>query len=200
MNKKNPENLINRDKKTIEEWFLNYADSIYMFIYRRVEKDRQTAIDILQDTFLEALGNINKYQPSKGNVLTWLILLSRNHIKKALRQKTRFSNCTDIKPDGTFLTAIEKISDEPLPDEIIEKEETAELVQITLATLPKKYRDVLNQFYYQQKMMKQIASDNGQSQIAAKITLYRARNAFRKAFLKTVKLLHNPCSTERGIL
>ncbi|MFA5293669.1 MAG: RNA polymerase sigma factor [Phycisphaerae bacterium] len=191
---------MDKEREMIEKWFLTYADSVYAFVYTRVEKNRQTAADVLQATFLEALENINKYQSSKGTVLTWLILLSRNHIKNALRQKEKFANFSPDSGDGELTAVIEKIADEPLPDEIIEKQETAELVQITLAGLPEKYRDVLNQFYCRQKMIKQIAEDNRQSKIVVKITLHRARNAFKKAFLKNSKSLHSPCCSERRTL
>lgn len=191
---------MDKNRKMIEKWFLTHADSVYAFVYTRVGKNRQTAADVLQATFLEALEKINKYQPSKGNALTWLILLSRNHIKNALRQREKLINYTTEQiGDGELAAAFEKIASEPLPDEIIEKKETEELVQMTLAGLPKKYRDVLSQFYYQQKMIKEIASGSGQSQMTVKITLYRARNAFKKSFLQISKSLNNSCSMEGGI-
>jgi RNA polymerase sigma factor (sigma-70 family) len=80
---------MDKDRKMIEKWFLTYADNVYAFVYTKVGENRQTAADVLQATFLEALEKIDKYQPSKGNALTWLILLSRNHIKNALRQREK---------------------------------------------------------------------------------------------------------------
>jgi RNA polymerase sigma-70 factor (ECF subfamily) len=177
-----------KDNKLIEKWFQHHADGVYTYIAGRVNGNRQTAIDILQETFCEALENINKYRPEKGSELTWLILLSKNHIKAALKNKQRFCNVTD---DGesfeNFANIFEKIADQPLPDEIIERKETAQLVQITLASLPAKYRDLLHQFYYQQKKIKVIAAENGQNQIAVKVRLMRARILFKNAFLKISK-------------
>jgi RNA polymerase sigma-70 factor (ECF subfamily) len=189
-----------KDRKMIEKWFLTYADSVYAFVYARVGENRQAAADVLQATFLEALEKIDKYQSSRGNALTWLLLLSRNHIKNVLRQREKLiTYATEQNDDGKLAAAIAKIADEPLPEEIIEKKETAELVRITLAGLPEKYRNALNQFYYQRKMIKEIASENRQSQARVKITLYRARNAFKKSFLQISKSLNDSCSTEGGI-
>ena len=78
-----------------------------------------------------------------------------------------------------------------MPDEIIERKETAQLVQITLASLPAKYRDLLHQFYYQQKKIKDIAAETGQNQIAVKVRLMRARILFKNAFLKISKSANN---------
>jgi len=193
---------MDKDRKMIEKWFLTYADSVYAFIYERTGKNKQTAKDVLQETFLEAIKNISSYQPSRGNVLIWLIMLSRNQIKKAVTQQNRFSNHIDNNQTGNdgLYFAMEKISDEPLPDEILQKRETAELVQLTLASIPEKYRAVLEQFYYQRKMIKQIAEDTGKSQIIIKITLHRARKAFKKALLKNSKSLYSVPASERGVL
>jgi RNA polymerase sigma-70 factor (ECF subfamily) len=172
----------------IEKWFKHHADGVYAYIAGRVGGDRQTAIDILQETFFEALKNINKYQPQKGNELTWLILLSKNHIKAAIKNRQRFCNITEDEDNSeNFAYIFEKIANEPLPDEIIEKKETAELVRITLASLPAKYRDLLHQYYYQQKKLKDIAVENKQNSIAVKVRLMRARNLFKKKFLKLSK-------------
>jgi len=193
---------MDKDRKMIEKWFLTYADSVYAFIYERTGRNKQTAKDVLQETFLEAIKNISSYQPSRGNVLTWLIMLSRNQIKKAITQQNRFSNHIDNNQTGNdgLYFAVEKISYAPLPDEILQKRETAELVQLTLASIPEKYRAVLVQFYYERKMIKQIAEDTGKSQIIIKITLHRARKAFKKALLKNSKSLYGVPASERGVL
>lgn len=185
-------NLLKQDKKAIEEWFGRSADGVYTFIYNKVGKDSELATDILQETFLQAIKRINEYDPQKGNMFSWLIALSRNNIKNALIQKNKFSTCIDEYNDANFEFAIlAKIADVPLPDEIVEKKETAELVQITLAGLPEKYRNILNQFYYQKKMIKEIAFINKQKQISIKVSLHRARNAFKKAFLENGSSLHD---------
>jgi len=49
------------------------------------------------------------------------------------------------------LRAFEQIATEPLPDELIEKAETAELVQMTLANIPANYKYVLKEYYYRLK-------------------------------------------------
>jgi len=167
-----------------------------LYIAGRVGGDKQTAIDILQETFFEALKKIDKFQPEKGSELTWLILLSKNHIKAALKNKQRFCNVTEDDCEN-FAHIFEKIADQPLPEEIIERKETIELVQITLASLPAKYKELLHQFYYQQKKLKEIAIENKQNIIAVKVRLMRARNLFKKEFLKLAKSISETDSSNK---
>jgi RNA polymerase sigma-70 factor (ECF subfamily) len=179
---------LTKDGKIIEKWFHRHADGVYAYIAGRVCGDKQAAIDILQETFLEALKNINKYRPEKGSELTWLILLSKNHIKAAFKARQKFISVEEDNNWENLSIIFEKISDQPLPDEIIERKETTDLVRITLASLPAKYRELLHQFYYQQKKLKDIALENKQNVIAVKVRLMRARNLFKKEFLKLSKL------------
>ncbi|MHC4758702.1 MAG: RNA polymerase sigma factor, partial [Planctomycetota bacterium] len=88
--------------------------------------------------------------------------------------------------------AYELIATEPLPDEILEREETAELVRMTLTNIPGNYKVVLTEHYYQQKALREIAVSMGVSEGAVKVMLHRARGAFKAAFLRLSKSLDNP--------
>jgi len=59
----------------IEHWFLKYADDLYTFIFYRIGKNHELAADLVEDTFMSALRNIERYDPIRGTMLTWLRLL-----------------------------------------------------------------------------------------------------------------------------
>jgi len=133
-------------------------------------------------------------------MFAWLTLLSKNFIKHTLRERGREISYDRIWQDidSGLLTAFEQIATEPLPDEVIEKAETAQLVQMTLANIPANYKLVLKQYYYQLKQPKEIALAVGVSEGAIKMMLYRARQAFKAAFLRLEQSFNNPDLLEGG--
>lgn len=186
--------LRRRDIKAIERWFRVYSDTLYTFIYYRVNKDAELAADIVQETFIGAIGRVEQYDPNKGSMFAWLTYLSKNYINKALRERGRHLSYEQVWQhiDTGLLQSFEKIATEPLPDEIIQRKETAELVQMTLANIPANYKEVLKEYYYQRKALKEIASLHGVSDGAIKALLHRARKAFKEAFLRLGESFNGP--------
>lgn len=181
--------LKNRDKDTIKQWFNEFADRLHTIVYYRIGRDSDLAADIVQQTFTIALLKIKEYQPARGDMLVWLISLSRNITRKMLKEKNRQLS---FEPNlhsmnGRLFQLCSAIDSHPLPADIIEQAELVDLVRKTLATLPERYRKVLRQYYYEQNPIKKIAELEHLSQPALRILLYRARKAFKKHLLKSAK-------------
>jgi RNA polymerase sigma-70 factor (ECF subfamily) len=177
--------LSRREPAAIEQWFRRYADAVYTFVYYKVGKDSDLARDIVQDTFLEGIAKIAQYNQKKASMYVWLLFLSRNHIKRALRAKKRsFTNTCIHLPDKRYLDYCRNISSQIIPEEIIHTQEMAELVQITLGGIPAGYREILRLHYYEGNSIKKIADFRQITEGAAKVLLHRARKAFQKAFVK----------------
>ncbi len=178
-----------RDKDAVKQWFTEFADRLYTIVYYRVGRDSDLAADIVQQTFTTALLKIKEYQPARGDMLSWLISLSRNTTKKLLKEKNRqISYEPQLQSvNGRLFQLCSAIDTHPLPADIIEQAELADLVRKTLALLPQRYRKVLRQYYYEQNSIKQIAEAEHLSSSALRILLYRARKAFKKHLLKSAK-------------
>lgn len=69
------------------KWVDNYSDKLMRFAYNRV-RDRETALDLVQDTFLSALKSVDSF---KGEISekNWLFLILRNKIIDYYRKKAR---------------------------------------------------------------------------------------------------------------
>jgi RNA polymerase sigma-70 factor (ECF subfamily) len=173
-----------RAGRDIESWFLEHADAIYTFVYYRVGRDEELATEVVQETFLSALERIEDYDRERGPMLPWLTYTARNCIRKALRQRGRLQSVGDRWEviDRKLLAACSELATRPLPDELLEREETAELVQMALSNLPDKYRIALRQHYCLQRPLREIADDLGVTEGAVKSLLHRARLAFKAAF------------------
>jgi len=176
--------LRDRRPQAVERWFLEHADAIYTFVFYRVGRNEDLATEVVQETFLAALERIGDYDQERGPMLPWLTYAARNCIRKALRQRGRLKSLGDRWEaiDRKLLAAYGALAISPLPDELLEREETAELVQMALSNLPDNYRSALRQHYCLQRPLSEIADGLGVTEGAVKSLLHRARLAFKAAF------------------
>jgi RNA polymerase sigma-70 factor (ECF subfamily) len=65
---------------------LNYRGSLYNAILQIIP-EQETASDVLQEVFVTIWQNIDKYDPEKGRLFTWLLKLTRNAAINKTRSK-----------------------------------------------------------------------------------------------------------------
>jgi RNA polymerase sigma-70 factor, ECF subfamily len=174
--------LLDGDQEIAEAFFQRHGDALFEFVHYRVGGDRGQTEDIVQETMLVALERMGTFE-GRSSLHTWLCGIAKNKIR-AYRRKRRpvliedLLDQTDSKIDR-ILTTIER---EPLPDWVLEKQETQELVGATLSSLPPDYRELLVDKYVDGRSVKEIASRHGKGDKAAESTLHRARLAFSRVF------------------
>lgn len=64
----------------------NYRGALYNAI-SQIITDKEIAEDVLQETFINVWNNIDKYDPAKGKLFTWLLRLARNMAINTTRSK-----------------------------------------------------------------------------------------------------------------
>ena len=190
--------LKQRDPRAVAGWVRIYGDPLYTFVFYRVGRNADDAADVVQETFLKAFRQIEDYDPQRGSMLAWLTYLSKNIIKKALRARRRHLSYDQAWQgvDASLRKAYGLIATEPLPEDVLESQETAELVRMTLGSIPGNYKRVLTEHYYRQMPLKEIAAALGVSEGVVKALVYRARQAFKVAFVRLSKF---PKDTEPAI-
>ncbi|HUT31237.1 MAG TPA: RNA polymerase sigma factor [Sedimentisphaerales bacterium] len=177
------------DEHAVRQWFERYADPLYTLVYYRLGGDAGMAEDVVQETFLRALVKIEDYEPTRGPMFAWLSYLSKNCIKKMLRDNSRTVayQLDDAALDAKLADAYLQIDKQLLPQDILERVETADLVRIALGSIAPHYATVLRQRYYEKATAEQISKSLGSSAGAVRTLLYRARAAFKEAFLQLAK-------------
>lgn len=172
------------DPAALEGWFEEHVDGVYAFVYYRVGNDPQAAADVTQSTFERALEKLADFDPERGAMATWLRLTSRNLIRDHLRISKRDVPLEDLwaRLDSVLETHFSEIDDQELPAEVLERDETRELVSMTLANLPVHYREVLDAKYLNEQSLKEIAAARDTTIDAIKSLLRRARAAFKQTF------------------
>lgn len=119
-----------------------YRIPLYNFVYRFVG-DRETAEDIVQETFLRCLRHSHKY-PAIEQVATWLYTIAGNLAKTELRRRKRW-NWIPISPsDDDQPTAFyEPEANEPLPGEQTDGNRVQSLVVHAIDDLPSEFRSAV---------------------------------------------------------
>jgi DNA-directed RNA polymerase specialized sigma24 family protein len=85
--------------------------------------------------------------------------------------------------DDTLLRAWRQMDCRPLPEEIVQRQQTRQLVAMTLANLLPQYQELLEAKYFDNQPLEAIARRRQTTLDGAKSMLRRARAAFRECFL-----------------
>ncbi|MCE5341715.1 MAG: RNA polymerase sigma factor [Planctomycetaceae bacterium] len=137
------------------------------------------AEELTQKTIFDAVKSAKTYDSQKGSPYTWLLAIARNNL--AYEARSRAARKT-IDEDLTGW--LEIIDRQPLPDEVLEKSQTADTVRQALNSLDEKSRDVLKAKYLDDLSAGKIAGKLKLTEKAVHSLLYRARNALRDKLIK----------------
>jgi RNA polymerase sigma-70 factor, ECF subfamily len=179
------------DDAALIELYERHVDGLWRFVWCRVGRDPVLCEDVVQETFLVALerealedGRIARFDPERGSLGGWLCGLSRNVIRRHLRSVRRGHELGALweRIDATLVQTFSNLDTAPLGDEVLAREETRDLVQMTIANLPDDYRDALERKYLRGESLRELAAAHECSESAAKSMLARARRAFKEAF------------------
>ncbi len=165
---------------------------LFRFCFHRVGGDRHRCEEVVQETLLRALRELEHYDPARSgdHVFPWLTGLARNEITRVLSQDKNSVSLEALwsRMDRDLRAILSRLESEPFPDEIMQREETRAFVNATMSQLPPNYRRVLEAKYVDGLSVRQIALDGGSTEKSIESTLSRARKAFREVFLA---LTHN---------
>ncbi len=159
---------------------------LYRFCFYRLGANPHLAEEVVQETLIRAIRDLEKFEPvrAKGNVMGWLTGLARNEIRRALGQEGAAVNFQALwdKLDDELRGVYSRIESKPLAHDVIDREETREMVNATMAQLPAKYRAALEAKYVAGKSVRDMAAALRMSEKAVESQLTRARKAFRATF------------------
>lgn len=160
---------------------------LYSFCFYRVGRNSHLCEEVVQETLLRALRDLDRYQPLRAgnNIFPWLIGLARNEIQRTLAREQPGVSLEILwsKVDRDLQGVFARLESEPFADDLLAREETRELVNATMSQLPPHYREALEAKYVAGKSVRDIAATLRVSEKAVESQLTRARNAFRATFL-----------------
>ncbi len=166
--------LVNADG---EAWRQFLADQINMLygMFLKQWPNRSLAEELVQRTVFDAVRGRTTYDVSKGSPQQWLCGIARNQIRLEIRRRAAGPHV-----NGDLSSYLETLEDKWLPDEILERQETADVVKTALEQLNTKEKQVLKAKYLDDLSARDIARQMDISEKAVHSLLYRARNHLRE--------------------
>jgi RNA polymerase sigma-70 factor (ECF subfamily) len=138
------------------------------------------AEELVQKTVFDAVRGCESYDPLKGSPEEWISGIARNNIR--IETRKRASRPT---VNGEISSYLEAIDTKPLPNEILEREETSVIVRSALNRLESKEQAVLRAKYIEGLPAYEIARQMSITEKAVHNLLYRARISLRQELKKT---------------
>ncbi len=148
------------NEKSLEVLIKQYLKPIYSFVYRYVG-NFQDAEDITQEVFVKVWRNLKKpalshsvlsswskylskgFDPKKGRFKTWIFSIAKNASIDWLRKKKTVPFSSFENEEGKN-KLIETLADPaPLPSELLERADIAQILTSAMEKLSPKYRMVL---------------------------------------------------------
>jgi RNA polymerase sigma-70 factor (ECF subfamily) len=121
----------------------------------RITRNSADAEEVLLDVYQHVWKNAGKFDPARGTVWRWLILMTRSRALDRLRsggsrrEREDLTDCQDIRSSG------------PLPDEATLLNEQQKFVRHAVSSLPPEQRSALELAYFSGFTHSEIASRLG---------------------------------------
>jgi RNA polymerase sigma-70 factor (ECF subfamily) len=198
LDKQSDANLLARcsagEEAAFREIVTRYKSSLYTFLRRFLTRD-DLLDDIFQETFLQLFSSKDSFDPSKP-LRPWLFTIAANKAKDALRKQHRINSV----PIGTMSDSEEMSfedvlnvlsSDETMPYEELERNETANRVRQIIRGMPESLREILILAYFSKFSYKQMAEILSIPIGTVKSRLHTAVGCFAKAWKAAVGSKNN---------
>ncbi len=167
-----------KEQKKFSELYKTHIDKIYRFVYFKTHH-KQTAEDLVSQTFFKALQNIKDFDPNKGKFSSWLYRIAKNCVIDHYRTRKSEIDIYDIWD----LAGTQDIKrDSELKDRL-------EQVEKHLKHLPGEQRDIILMRTWGEMSYKEIAEIVGKSKDNCKNIFSRSINKLRKEEFLTLFVL-----------
>lgn len=155
-----------------------HKDKIYRLALK-LTNNREDAEDILQDTFLKAIDNIDKFR-LESSFGTWLYSIALNHFRSGVAKDKRM----DLRPIEEYLPdshndGAANLFDWGDPHDHFEKKQIMEIIESGLAEMKYIYSAPFILRYMEDMSVKEVAEILKLSIPATKSRILRARLALR---------------------
>jgi RNA polymerase sigma-70 factor (ECF subfamily) len=168
--------LRRRETEAWDRFYAQQADELYGFAFRVLRGERAAAEDLFQDVWIEAMQRIDRFDPERGELRTWLYEIARRKVALYWRKRLSTQPAAAVESSNSALNSDDGVL---LPEAAIEHVERADAVRAALLVLSPERRKVLTDKYLDGQSVEQIAGRTGKSTKAVESLLSRARDELR---------------------
>ena len=161
-----------------------YERPVFSLVYRMV-RDRETAEDLAQDTFVKVLNHIDRYRP-EFKFSSWLFKIANNVAIDHLRRRQIETISVDGAPNASTADAVEATSfevagDQESPLDELEARELGSAIERAIAKLRPEYRACIMLRHIEGRSYEEIAATLDLPLGTVKTYIHRARHELREA-------------------
>ena len=166
--------VLSKDRKATAEFVARFADGLYAYVRSRLAPRYDEVDDLVQEIFLAAWENLNRYQGS-GLLRAWVMGIARHKVEDYYRARLRALEPIEDSHQDHLVSSVV-----PEFHEALEHEEMEAKTRSVLASLPDPYRLALIWRYWEQASAREMALKTGKTEKAIERILARARAEFRE--------------------
>jgi len=166
------------------ELLTRYERPVFSLIFRMV-RDRETAEDLSQETFIKVLNNLDRYSP-EFKFSSWLFKIANNLTIDHLRRRRVNTISIEGAPDAVTAesakaTSIAVVSGDESPLEELESRELGSAIESAIGKLRPEYRACIMLRHVEDKSYEEIAEIVKLPLGTVKTYIHRARHELRAA-------------------
>ena len=166
------------------ELLARYERPVFSLVFRMV-RDRETAEDLAQETFVKVLNNIDRYSPD-FKFSSWLFKIANNLTIDHLRRRRLDTISIEGAPDAVTAesakaTSITIVSGDESPLEELESRELGQAIERAIAKLRPEYRACILLRHVEDRSYEEIAEIVKLPLGTVKTYIHRARHELRVA-------------------
>lgn len=169
------------EERAFVAFFETYFPRIYRFALPRLDRNEDSAKDVVQATLIKAMRKLGDFR-GEAALFTWLCQICRREIADHVRSQKRRSDKVVLIEDSAEVRAALESIEAPASDDPLRRVDGAELkrlVHAVLDRLPSRYGEALEWKYVEGRSVEEIGDLLGIGHTAAQSLLARARVAFR---------------------
>lgn len=152
-------------------------------------RDEATAQNLANDTFIRALDQIDKFDRSKSDFITWLFTVGKNIARAHLKRENRLSTVSMDKDfDGFSISELLVTEKSSVKQDLIVQKKY-DYVKNCIYSLPKKYMDVLVMREIEHMTYQEIEQFTGLAEGTVKSQIRKGRQILQKMCKNNLKLI-----------
>jgi RNA polymerase sigma-70 factor (ECF subfamily) len=172
--------VISGDEQAWQSWYEESFDRLYRYVSWRCGGLSDPTDEIVQETWLTAVRRIKDFDPQRAPFRVWLRGIAANLIRNHFRKRQRSGLVVQLPDDGSHAAGNGRADRQ--------QRESAENVAASLASLPESAEAVLRAKYLNGQTVDEIADEYGRTPKAVESQLSRAREMFRQAYERILKV------------
>jgi len=163
--------------------FEQYRGSVFNFIYRMLNGDREAAEDLLSEIFMK-LHDAREYYEPKAKFSTWLFTIARNHCLNCIksrnyRQSRRTVSLDELAQQTTDSPTLDRLMALSIPDNA-KRADLREMLEQAIALLPDEYKEAFILHAVEGFAHEEVAQMLGMNPATVRTNYHRARALLRE--------------------